>query len=138
SGIGAEVTVASSEVVLRSTESLVAEAPESGLIELCRQGDAQAFARLIELHQRMVFNLATRLLGDAEEAKDLAQEVFLQVYRTISRFEGRSSVKTWIYRIVVNQCHNRQRWWRRRKKDQMRPLDGLTPRDEAHLAGTCV
>jgi RNA polymerase sigma-70 factor (ECF subfamily) len=135
SGIGAEVAVATGEIVLRSTtDTLVAEAPESGLIELCRQGDARAFARLVALHERMVFNLATRLLGDAEEAKDLSQETFLQVYRTIHRFEGRSSLKTWIYRIVVNQCHNRQRWWRRRRKAQSRPLDDLTACEEAQLS----
>ena len=133
SGIGAEVAVATGEIVLRS-DALVAEAPESGLIELCRQGDPRAFARLVALHERMVFNLATRLLGDAEEAKDLSQEVFLQVYRTIQRFEGRSSLKTWIYRIVVNQCHNRQRWWRRRRKDQSRPLEDLTAREEVSLS----
>jgi RNA polymerase sigma-70 factor (ECF subfamily) len=135
SGIGAEVAVATGEIVLRSaTDALVAEAPESGLIELCRQGDARAFARLVALHERMVFNLATRLLGDGEEAKDLSQETFLQVYRTIHRFEGRSSLKTWIYRIVVNQCHNRQRWWKRRRKDQSRPIDDLTAGEEAQLS----
>jgi RNA polymerase sigma-70 factor, ECF subfamily len=137
-GIGAEVTVASGEVLLRSVgTTFVAEAPaDSGLVALCRQGDAQAFTRLVGLHERMVYNLAARLLGDSEEAKDLAQEVFLQVYRTIGRFEGRSSVKTWIYRIVVNQCHNRRRWWHRRRRDQMRPIEDLTPRDEARLART--
>jgi RNA polymerase sigma-70 factor (ECF subfamily) len=132
-GIGAEVAVATGEIVLRS-DALVAEAPESGLIELCRQGDARAFARLVALHERMVYNLAARLLGDGEEAKDLSQEVFLQVYRTIHRFEGRSSLKTWIYRIVVNQCHNRQRWWRRRRKDQSRPLEDLTAHEEVVLS----
>jgi RNA polymerase sigma-70 factor (ECF subfamily) len=103
------------------------------LVERCRQGDPQAFARLVALHEGMVFNLAARLIGDAEEAKDVAQDVFLQVYRTLGRFEGRSSHKTWIYRIVVNQCHNRHRWWRRRKKDCSRPLDELTPADQARL-----
>src|SRR5262245_36226065 len=135
SGIGAEVAVATGEIVLRS-DALVAEAPESGLIELCRQGDARAFARLVALHERMVFNLAARLLGDAEEAKDLSQETFLQVYRTIHRFEGRSSLKTWIYRIVVNQCHNRQRWWRRRRKDQSRPLEDLSACEEAQMSSS--
>jgi RNA polymerase sigma-70 factor (ECF subfamily) len=107
---------------------------EHGLVEQCRRGDAQAFARLVALHEGMVFNLAARLLGDAEEARDAAQEVFLQVYRTLGRFEGRSTLKTWIYRIVVNQCRNRQRWWRRRHQDRSCPIDALTPADEARLA----
>jgi RNA polymerase sigma-70 factor, ECF subfamily len=136
SGIGAEVTVASGEVVLRSTDIPAADAPESGLLERCRQGDTTAFAQLVSMHERMVFGLAARILGDAEEAKDVAQEVFLQVYKTLGRFEGRSSVKTWIYRIVVNHCHNRLRWWRRRKRDQAKALEDLTARDEAQIAAS--
>jgi RNA polymerase sigma factor (sigma-70 family) len=127
--------VATGEFSLRGAEGLVDRAlPESGLVERCRQGDAQAFARLVALHEGMVFNLAARLTGDPEEARDISQEVFLQVYRTLGRFEGRSSLKTWIYRIVVNHCHNRQRFWRRRRRDQGRPLEELTASDEARLA----
>jgi RNA polymerase sigma-70 factor (ECF subfamily) len=51
----------------------------------------------------------------------------------VPRFEGRSSLKTWIYRIVVNQCRNRQRWWRRRKRDRALPLEELTAADSARL-----
>ena len=107
---------------------------ERGLVEQCRGGDAEAFARLVALHEGMVFNLAARLLGDAEEARDIAQEVFLQVFRTLGRFEGRSTLKTWIYRIVVNQCRNRRRWWRRRRQERSYPLDTLTGADEVRLA----
>ena len=92
-------------------------------MESCRQGDPEAFARLVSLHEGMVFNLAARLVGDAEEARDVAQEVFLQVYRRLGRFEGRSSLKTWIYRIVVNHCHNRRRFWQRRGRDKQEVLD---------------
>jgi RNA polymerase sigma-70 factor (ECF subfamily) len=82
----------------------------------------------------MVYNLASRLLGDREEAKDVSQDVFLQVYRVLPRFEGRSSLKTWIYRIVVNQCRNRQRWWRRRRRDKALPLEELTASESVQLA----
>ena len=103
------------ETALQSAHALAGRgSAESALVEMCRRGDTQAFERLVGLHERMVYNLAARLLGDAEEARDLSQDVFLQVYRTLGRFEGRSSLRTWIFRIVVNQCRNRRRWWRRR------------------------
>jgi RNA polymerase sigma-70 factor (ECF subfamily) len=97
--------------------------PDRELVASCRTGDPVAFARLVALHEGLVFNLAARLLGDREEARDVAQEVFLQVYRTLGRFEGRSSLKTWIYRIAVNQCHNRRRFWHRRRRDREQALD---------------
>jgi RNA polymerase sigma-70 factor (ECF subfamily) len=121
---------ATGELPLEAAESPAAVARESDLVALCRQGDPAAFARLVALHESMVFNLSSRLLGDGEEARDVAQEVFLQVYRTLGRFEGRSSLKTWIYRIVVNQCHNRRRFWHRRGRDREEALDeGLPARE---------
>lgn len=127
--------MASGEMALGTADTLSGgAAAESGLVEQCRRGDAQAFARLVALHEGMVYNLAVRLLGDPEEARDLSQEVFLQVYRTLGRFEGRSSLKTWIYRIVVNHSHNRHRWWRRRRKDRALALDDMTPGDEARMS----
>lgn len=71
----------------------------------------------------MVYHLALHLLGDREEALDLSQEVFLSVFRTIGRFRGQSAIRTWIYRIVINQARNRQRWWRRRHRADQISLD---------------
>jgi RNA polymerase sigma-70 factor (ECF subfamily) len=93
------------------------------LVDRCRRGEPQAFARLVALHEGMVFNLAARLLGDREEARDAAQKVFLHVYRKLGQFGGRSALRTWIYRITVNQCHNRRRWWKSRRRDKEQPLD---------------
>jgi RNA polymerase sigma-70 factor (ECF subfamily) len=70
-----------------------------------------------------VYQLSLNLLGDHNEALDLSQEVFLRVFRTISTFRGHSALRTWIYRIVVNQARNRQRWWRRRHRSQQISLD---------------
>jgi RNA polymerase sigma-70 factor (ECF subfamily) len=64
----------------------------------------------------MVVQLAMNLLGDRDEALDLSQDVFLRVFRTIHRFRGQSSLRTWIYRIAVNQARNRHRFWRRRHR----------------------
>jgi RNA polymerase sigma-70 factor, ECF subfamily len=125
-----EAIMASGEMAFRTAETAATAVGEGSLVELCRKGDAEAFSRLVGLHEGMVYNLALRLLGNPEDAKDLSQDVFLQVYRTLSRFEGRSSLKTWIYRIVVNQSRNRQRWWRRRRRDRACGLEDLTAADE--------
>ena len=116
--------MASGEVALQAAECVVPGiAAERVLVDQCRRGDPDAFARLVSLHEGMVFNLSARLLGDAEEAKDLSQEVFLQVYRHLGRFEGRSSLKTWIYRITVNESHNAHRWFFRHRRRETE-LDG--------------
>lgn len=96
---------------------------EAALIERCVTGDEAACADLVNAHQRTVFNLAFHLLGDRDEALDVSQEVFLRVFRTLSRFRGQSTLRTWIYRIVINQVRNRQRWWRRRRRADLVSLD---------------
>jgi len=96
---------------------------EAALIQRCAARDEDACAELVSEHQRMVYQLSLNLLGDHNEALDLSQEVFLRVFRTIHSFRGQSALRTWIYRIVVNQARNRQRWWRRRHKSQQVSLD---------------
>ena len=96
---------------------------EAALIERCASGDEAACAELVAAHQRMVFALGVHLLGDRDEALDLSQEVFLRVFRTLSSFRGQSALRTWIYRIVINQARNRQRWWRRRRRSEQVSLD---------------
>jgi RNA polymerase sigma-70 factor (ECF subfamily) len=96
---------------------------EALLVQRCAAGDEDASALLVAEHHRMVFGLASHLLGDRDEALDLTQEVFLRVFRTIHRFRGQSALRTWIYRITVNQVRNRQRWWRRRHQGDQVSLD---------------
>jgi RNA polymerase sigma-70 factor (ECF subfamily) len=96
---------------------------EASLIQRCAARDEDACAELVTEHQRMVYQLSLNLLNDHSEALDLSQEVFLRVFRTIHTFRGQSSLRTWIYRIVVNQVRNRQRWWRRRHRSQQISLD---------------
>ena len=96
---------------------------EAALIQRCAAHDEDACAELVSEHQRMVYQLSLNLLGDHNEALDLSQEVFLRVFRTIHGFRGQSALRTWIYRIVVNQARNRQRWWRRRHRAQQVSLD---------------
>lgn len=96
---------------------------EAGLIHRCVVGDSAACAELVDEHQRMVYQLALHLLGDHDDALDLSQEVFLRVFKTLHSFRGQSALRTWIYRIVVNQARNRQRWWRRRRRADQISLD---------------
>jgi RNA polymerase sigma-70 factor (ECF subfamily) len=96
---------------------------EAALIARCASGDQAACAELVAAHQSMVFVLGLNLLGDRDEALDLSQEVFLRVFRTLGQFRGQSAIRTWIYRIAVNQARNRCRWWRRRHRDEQVSLD---------------
>jgi RNA polymerase sigma factor (sigma-70 family) len=113
---------------------------ESALIERCLAGDDTAFDQIVLRYQDMVFSLSCRLLGGYDEAVDLSQEVFLQVYRKLSTFRRDASLRTWIYRIVINRAKNRQRWWKRRigemtalpiEEVEARPRSALTSDDIA-------
>ena len=96
---------------------------EASLVQRCASGDEAACTELVAEHQRMVVQLAMNLLSDRDEALDLSQEVFLRVFRTIHRFRGQSTLRTWIYRIAVNQARNRHRTWRRRHRSDQVSLD---------------
>lgn len=85
---------------------------------LCR-GDEQAYETLIDRFQQPVFNLTHRLMEDPSEVSDVVQEVFLKVFRNIGHFRGQSSLKTWIYRIAVNEAHNHRRWFSRHRRREV-------------------
>jgi RNA polymerase sigma-70 factor (ECF subfamily) len=108
---------------LRATTWSDAASADWALVQLCAKGDEAACSRLVSDHQRMVYQLALHLLGEPQEALDLSQEVFLRVFRTLPQFRGQSTLRTWIYRIVINQASNRQRWWRRRYRSHQVALD---------------
>jgi len=80
---------------------------EVELIQQAKTGDTKAFVKLIVEHQSFAYNLALRTLGDPHEAEDMAQEAFVRAWLAISRFRGRATFQTWLYRIVVNLCYNR-------------------------------
>jgi RNA polymerase sigma-70 factor (ECF subfamily) len=92
------------------------ETSEATLIARCRAGEQAACEQLVAEHQAMVFQLGCHLLGSRDEAYDLSQEVFLRVFRTLDRFRADASLKTWIYRIAINQASNRRRFWSRRHR----------------------
>ena len=86
------------------------------LVEGLRSGVEPAYERLIELYQQPVYNLVFRLLNDPSDACDVVQEVFVKIFRNIKAFRGQSSLKTWIYRIALNEANNRRRWFGRHKR----------------------
>lgn len=102
------------------------EGDDLRLAEALRGGAECAYEELIARFQQPVYNLAIRLLGDSTEAADVVQEVFLKVFRNVGNFRGHSSLKTWIYRITVNEAHNARRWFFRHRRREVE-LD--TPED---------
>jgi RNA polymerase sigma-70 factor (ECF subfamily) len=81
-------------------------------------GDETAYEQLIQRFQTPVYNLAWRLLNNPSDASDVVQEVFLKVFRSVGTFRGESSLRTWIYRIAVNESHNRRRWHFRHRRGE--------------------
>jgi len=77
---------------------------EAQLVERARRGEAGAFRILVERYQRRVYSLALGFLKDPDEARDIAQEAFLKVYKHLPTFQGTASFYTWLYRITVNLC----------------------------------
>lgn len=96
--------------------------PETGIPEdaalatACRAGDLHAFERLYRLQGARMKNLARNLLGTTSDAEDAVQETFLKVQRSIASFRGQSSFVTWMFRILVNTCHDLRRRRMRRKE----------------------
>ena len=96
---------------------------EVQFIERLKRGDAAAFETLVNERSGEIYGLLYRLTENAEEARDLTQETFLRAFQSIMHFRGESDLRTWIYRIAINQARNRWRWWRRRRRDATVSID---------------
>jgi len=77
---------------------------ERAAIEACLAGDASAFDALVVRHQKAIHRVCYRFTGNAEDAADLTQDVFVRAYRSLAKFRGTSAFSTWLYRIAVNVC----------------------------------
>lgn len=95
------------------------------LVAQARRGDVAAFGELVRRHQDALFNGICRMVGQREDAEDLAQEVFLKAYRHIARFEGRSSFYTWVYSIAVNVVISHRRKLSARRRQSTVSLDAI-------------
>lgn len=82
---------------------------ELALIERAKQGDQTALAEIVAAHQNRVYNVALRMCGNVEDAEETLQETFLNALKALPRFEGRSQLATWLYRIASNACLSRRR-----------------------------
>ena len=96
---------------------------EDPFIEKLKRGDAAAFEKLVNERSGEIYGLLYRLTENGEEARDLTQETFLRAFQSINHFRGESDLRTWIYRIAINQARNRWRWWRRRRREATVSID---------------
>ncbi|MFN2502133.1 MAG: RNA polymerase sigma factor [Pyrinomonadaceae bacterium] len=115
--------------VVSAHHALDRSAEEALFIDKLKAGDAAAFETLIDRYSADIYALLLRLTENAEEAGDLTQDTFLRALRSIKSFRGASEIKTWLFRIAINESRNRFRWWKRRKRD-------LTISIDAHIAGS--
>jgi RNA polymerase sigma-70 factor, ECF subfamily len=106
------------------------QASERRLIEACQGGDREAFRELFEAHKDRVWTVALRFIGDESAARDVTQQVFLKLFTSIVGFRHESNFKTWLYRMVANECMDEFRKRRRLiSLDFFRPASGAE-RDE--------
>lgn len=114
----------------------VRSATEIQFIERLKNGDAAAFEMLVAERSGEIYGLLYRLTENSEDARDLTQETFLRAFQSIGQFRGDADLRTWIYRIAINQARNRWRWWRRRRRDVTVSLDSKSEKREQPLAAT--
>ena len=111
------------EVALAAGSSSVYSALELEFIEKLKAGDAKAFDDFVLRYSANVYALLMRLTEDEEEARDLTQDTFLSALKAIKNFRGEADLKTWLYRIAVNESRNRFRWWKRQNRNSTVSLD---------------
>lgn len=108
------------EAATVSTAAVLEHGEDLALVERHCRGDERAFDEIYRRFDHMVYGLALRLSGSDDLAADLTQEIFLRVFRYIGQFRGRSSLKTWVFRIAINHCRS----CLGRRRLPMQPLDG--------------
>jgi RNA polymerase sigma-70 factor (ECF subfamily) len=109
---------------------------ERRLIRRLRDRDERAFREVVETYQNKVYNLTYRMLNDPAEAEDLAQEVFITVFKSIDQFRGDAKFSTWLYRVAANHCKNRIKYLARRHDRDRAEFDESIDRTAAAGAVT--
>lgn len=115
--------------------ALAVRAEEASIVAELKAGSEDAYAWLINQYHQPIYSLVYRILNDPADAADTTQEVFLKVFRGIKRFNGASSLKTWLYRIAVHEASNQRRWWFRHKarETSMEPPAGSDTAETAQF-----
>jgi RNA polymerase sigma-70 factor (ECF subfamily) len=124
------------EQVANATQIDARQNAEALFIDRLRRGESAAFEKLVDERSGEIFGLLYRLTENREEARDLTQETFLRAFQSIATFRGESDLRTWIYRIAINQARNRWRWWRRRRRDLTVSLDATDEQGKQSLIAT--
>jgi RNA polymerase sigma-70 factor, ECF subfamily len=109
-------------------DDAISDELETRLIARLTARDERAFSELVRAYEKRVLGLVTRMIGNRDEAKELTQEVFFQVFKAIGSFRGESKLSTWIYRIAVNQCKNRVKYLKVRHSDAQDELESVAER----------
>lgn len=109
-------------------ELAISDELEQRLIARLTARDERAFSELVRAYERRVLGLVTRMIGNRDEAKEVTQEVFFQVFKAIGTFRGESKLSTWIYRIAVNLCKNRVKYLKVRHSDEQDELEEVAER----------
>jgi len=122
--------------VLPAPKARALDADGSAFVDKLRDGDSAAFDLLVDRYSGDIYALLYRLTENPEEAAELVQETFLKAYRSIRRFRGDAELRTWLYRIAVNESRNRFRWWKRRKRESTISLDATIGESEMLVADT--
>jgi RNA polymerase sigma-70 factor (ECF subfamily) len=104
--------------------AMVTGPSDADLVERFKAGNRRAFEEIVRRYQNRVYTLALRWMGDEQVASEVAQDVFVALYRSLANFRGDALLSTWVYRVVVNHCKNRKLYQRRRKTDRHESLDG--------------
>jgi RNA polymerase sigma-70 factor (ECF subfamily) len=110
------------------------ESSEHRFVERLQNHDERAFNELVEAYGPRVYRLVARMLGRHQEAEDMAQEVFVQVFKAIGQFRGDSKLGTWIYRVAINMCKNRSKYLSRRYENRQDEFEALADHQPLHQA----
>ena len=111
-------------------------AGDAEFVDRLKAGEAAAYEMLVDRYAADIYGLTYRLTSDPDDAADLTQETFIRAFRSVAKFRGDSSLKTWLFRIAVNESRNRFRWWKRRGRGSTSSLDATVGDSGMNLGDT--